>query len=106
MKQAADALEKKLLEIEDQLVQRRLTGQGQDTTRWPVMLVGKIDYLATNVADSDGPPTTQARDVHADHKKQIASLQQQLSGVLEKDLTEFNRMLRDRGIQNVIGKQP
>ena len=44
----------------------------------------------------------QAKEVHQDFKKQIAALQQQLSGVLEKDLTEFNRMLRDRGIQNVI----
>jgi hypothetical protein len=29
-----------------------------------------------------------------------------LSGVLEKDLTEFNRMLHDRGIQNVVGRLP
>ena len=106
VKQAVDALEKKLLEIEDKLIQRLFTGQGQDTTRWPVMLVGKIEYLAGNVAESDEPPTSQAKEVHADYKKQIASLQQQLSGVLEKDLTDFNRMLRDRGIQNVIGKLP
>ena len=106
VKQGADALERKLLEIEDKLIQRLFTGQGQDTTRWPVMLVGKIEYLAGNVAESDEPPTSQAKEVHADYKKQIASLQQQLSGVLEKDLTDFNRMLRDRGIQNVIGKLP
>jgi hypothetical protein len=70
------------------------------------MLVGKINYLAGNVAGSEGAPTTQAKDVQADYRKQIAALQQQLSGVLEKDLTEFNRMLRDRGIQNVIGRLP
>jgi len=106
VKQAADALEKKLLEIEDKLVQRKFTGQGQDATRWPTMLVGKIDYLAGHIAESDEPPTLQAKEVHAEYKKQIASLQQQLSGVLEKDLTEFNRLLRDRGIQNVVGKLP
>ena len=106
MKQAADALEKKLLEIEDKLIQRKFTGQGQDATRWPTMLVGKIDYLAGHIAESDEPPTLQAKEVHAEYKKQIASLQQQLSGVLEKDLTEFNRLLRDRGIQDVVGKLP
>jgi hypothetical protein len=106
VKQAADAFEKKLLDIEDKLIQRRYTGQGQDTTRWPSMLVSKITYLGNGMAGSDEAPTAQAREVHQDFKKQIAALQQQLSGVLEKDLTEFNRMLRDRGIQNVIGRVP
>ena len=106
VKQAADAFEKKLLEIEDKLIQRRYTGQGQDTTRWPAMLASKITYLGGGIAGSDDAPTAQAKEVHQDFKKQIAALQQQLSGVLEKDLTEFNRMLRDRGIQNVIGRLP
>jgi len=100
--QEAGTVEKALLDIEDKLIQRRLTGQGQDSTRWPSMLLSKISYLNGSVTDSDDAPTTQAKEVHADFKKQIAVLQQQLSGVLEKDLTNFNRMLRDRGIQNVI----
>ncbi len=106
VKQAADTLEKKLLDVEDRLIQRRLTGQGQDVTRWPSMLLSKIEYLAGDISSSDDLPTSQAKEVHGDLKKQIASLQQQLSGILEKDLTEFNRSLRDRGIQNVIGKLP
>ena len=106
VKQAADAFEKKLLDIEDKLIQRRYTGQGQDTTRWPAMLVSKITYLGNGIAGSDETPTAQAKEVHQDFKKQIAALQQQLSGVLEKDLTEFNRTLRDRGIQNVIARVP
>ena len=102
MKQAADALEKQLLEVEDELIQRRYTGQGQDTTRWPAMLMSKIAYLGNGLSGSDDLPTTQAREVHQNFKKQLAALQQRLSGVLEKDLTNFNKMLRDRGIQNVI----
>jgi photosystem II stability/assembly factor-like uncharacterized protein len=102
VKQAADALEEKLLHVEDRLIQRRFTGQGQDTTRWPAQLVAKITYLAGGMGDSDEAPTSQARDVQADYKKEISALQQELDGVLEKDLTNFNRMLRDRGIQNVI----
>ena len=102
VKQEADALEKQLLDVEDKLIQRRYTGQGQDTTRWPAMLISKIAYLGNGLSGSDELPTTQAREVHQDFKKQLAALQQRLSGVLEKDLTNFNRMLRDRGIQNVI----
>ncbi len=102
VKQAADALEQKLFEVEDRLIQRKFTGQGQDTTRWPAQLVSKITYLAGGIDNSDDVPTTQAKDVHAEHTKEIAALQQQLDGVLEKDLTNFNRMLRERNIQNVI----
>ena len=102
VKEAAGALEEKLLHVEDQLIQRKFTGQGQDTTRWPAQLVSKLTYLAGSVDGSGEPPTTQARVVQTDYKKQISSLQAELDGVLEKDLTNFNRMLRDRGIQNVV----
>jgi hypothetical protein len=102
VKQAAGALEEKLLHVEDQLIQRKFTGQGQDTTRWPAQLVSKLTYLAGSIDGSDEPPTTQAKAVQTDYKKQISSLQSELDGVLEKDLTNFNRMLRDRGIQNVV----
>jgi hypothetical protein len=102
VKQAAGALEEKLLHVEDQLIQRKFTGQGQDTTRWPAQLVSKLTYLAGSIDGSDDPPTTQAKAVQTDYKKQISSLQAELDGVLEKELTNFNRMLRDRGIQNVV----
>lgn len=102
VKEAADALEQKLLHVEDRLIQRKFTGQGQDTTRWPAQLVSKINYLAGTLDNSDDAPTSQAREVDADYKRQLSALQQELDGVLEKDLTNFNRMLRERGIGNVI----
>src|SRR4029077_9208260 len=46
VKTAADDLDKKLTDIEDNLIQRKYTGQGQDTTRFPQKLVAKITYLA------------------------------------------------------------
>jgi hypothetical protein len=106
IKQMIDSLDKKLVDIEDKLIQRRLTGQGQDGTRWPAMLVSKIDYLAAGVAESDNAPTTQATSVHQEYQKEISALQQELDGVLEKDLGNFNRLLRDRGFQNVISRVP
>ena len=65
LKSAADALDKKLIEIEGNLIQRRLTGQGQDTVRWPPKLLGKINYLAGGLASGDFAPTKQQREVHA-----------------------------------------
>ena len=102
VKEAVDALEQKLLHVEDRLIQRKFTGQGQDTTRWPAQLVSKITYLANGVDGSDDAPTSQAKEVESDYRKELSALQQELDGVLEKDLTNFNRLLRDRGIQGVI----
>jgi len=102
IKSAADALDNKLIEIEDNLIQRRLTGQGQDTVRWPPKLLSKINYLGQGLTAADFPPTNQHREVQALLKSQLASHRSRLDDVLSKDLTAFNSLLHDRGIGNVI----
>jgi photosystem II stability/assembly factor-like uncharacterized protein len=102
MKTAGDDLDKKLIAIEDNLIQRRYTGQGQDTTRYPQKLIAKITYLAGGVSDGDYPPNTQQMEVHAMFKAQLADLRKRLDAVMTTDLGNFNRMLRDRNIGNVI----
>jgi photosystem II stability/assembly factor-like uncharacterized protein len=104
IKRAADALDKKLIDVEENLIQRRLTGQGQDTVRWPPKLLGKINYLANGVGGSDFPPTTQHREVKAMFEEQLATHRRRLDEILSKDLEAFNKLLRDHGIQNVIPK--
>ena len=106
VKAAADALDKKLIEVEDNLIQRRLTGQGQDTTRWPPKLISKINYLAGGLGSADFPPTNQQREVKAMFEEQLADHRRRLDEILSKDLDAFNKLLRDRGIQNVIGRVP
>jgi hypothetical protein len=106
VKSAADDLDKKLIGVEENLIQRKLTGTGQDATRWPAMLVAKMAYLAGGVSNSDFPPTTQARAVHAQFKDQLAGYRRRLDEIVNKDLEAFNRTLRERNIQNVIGKVP
>ncbi len=104
VKQAAGALEAKLLAIEDQLIQRRYTGQGQDTTRWPARMVSKLTYLAGGIAGSDDRPTSQAQEVQQELTKQVATLSSQLDDALSRDLAALNKLLRDRNIPNVIGR--
>ncbi len=103
---AAGELEKKLLEVEDELIQRKLTGQGQDTVRWPPKLLTKINYLASGLSSADFGPTTQQREVHALFKAQLASLRQRLDEVLSKDLAAFNKLLQERNLHNVISRVP
>jgi len=102
VKSAANALDQKLIDIEENLIQRRLTGQGQDTVRWPPKLLTKINYLAGGLASGDFAPTKQQREVHAMFKQQLAGLRQRLEDVLSKDLTAFNKLLVDSNIKTVI----
>ena len=106
VKAAADDLDKKLTEVEDNLIQRRLTGTGQDGVRWPVRLMSKINYLANGLSGSDFGPTTQQREVHAQFKEQLSAHRKRLDVVMSKDLRAFNEMLRERGTQNIITRNP
>ncbi len=100
---AADELDKKLTDVEDNLIQRKFTGQGQDTTRYPPKLISKINYLAGGVNNGDYPPNTQQREVQRMFETQLADLRKRLDGVVGTDLVGFNRMLREKNIGNVIG---
>src|SRR5207244_8724531 len=62
IRSACQELDKKLIDLEENLIQRRLTGRGQDGVRWPAKLVSKITYLAGGVASADFPPATQHRE--------------------------------------------
>ena len=103
---AADDLDKKFTEVEDKLIQRKLTGQGQDSTRWPAMLVSKITYLAEGLSSADFGPTTQQRQVHAMFKEQLAAHRRQIDELVSRDLDAFNKLLRERNIQNIIARTP
>ena len=106
IKRAADDLDKKLIDVEENLIQRKLTGQGQDAVRWPPKLLSKINYLANGIGGADFPPTTQHREVKAMFEEQLATHRRRLDEILSKDLDAFNKLLRDRGIQNVIPRVP
>jgi len=103
IKRSADELDKQLIEVQDNLIQRRLTGQGQDTTRLPPKLISKISYLANGIGGADFPPTTQHREVKALFEQQLANHRRRLDEILSRDLDAFNKLLRERGVQNVIG---
>jgi photosystem II stability/assembly factor-like uncharacterized protein len=106
VKKAAAALEAKLLEVEDRLIQRRLTGRGQDGTRWPAQLLAKLTYLANGLASHDSAPTNAEKEVHALLKQRLGENQAQLDEILGKDVAGFNELLRERKIQNIIASTP
>ncbi|HJY28249.1 MAG TPA: hypothetical protein VJ306_09500, partial [Pyrinomonadaceae bacterium] len=101
VKTAAEAFNKKLIEIEENLIQLRLTGQGQDTVRWPPKLLTKINYLAGGLASGDFGPTRQQREVQVLLKQQLAAVRQRLDAVLSQDLPVINKVLSDNNIKPI-----
>jgi len=106
VRSAADDVDKKFTEVEDKLIQRKLTGQGQDDTRWPSMLVRKLAYLAGGLSSGDFAPTTQQREVHAMLRERLVAQHRRLDDLIHQDLVAFNKMLQDRNIGNVISQVP
>nr|NIM52618.1 sialidase [Gemmatimonadales bacterium]NIN13286.1 sialidase [Gemmatimonadales bacterium]NIQ99747.1 sialidase [Gemmatimonadales bacterium]NIS64244.1 sialidase [Gemmatimonadales bacterium] len=103
---AARELDEQLVGVEDNLIQLKLTGTGQDGVRWPAMLVGKLGHLASGVAVGDFPPTDQQREVHQLLKQRLARYQGELDELLRTNVVEFNRVLRERNLAPVISGLP
>jgi hypothetical protein len=102
---AVDGLDEKLLAVEENLMETRLTGRGQDALRWPSRLVFKLSHLANGIATADFAPTAQQVAVHEMFQRQIADLRQQVDGLLSADLGALNQMLKDRGLANVVSRK-
>ncbi|HEY9382081.1 MAG TPA: hypothetical protein VIP80_01090 [Gemmatimonadales bacterium] len=102
VRREADSLEKKLIAVEEELVQLRLTGRGQDGVRWPIRIAGQLLYLAGQVASSDFAPTTQQREVGTLLASQARATRGRLTQLLEQDLAGFNARLRARNLPSVL----
>jgi photosystem II stability/assembly factor-like uncharacterized protein len=101
-RKAADDLEQKLIAIEGTLVELRSTGRGQDGVRWGSKLLGKINYLATELASADHRPTSQQLEVQKILEGRIATSGGQLDTLLGKELAAFNDLLRRRNLPMVV----
>jgi hypothetical protein len=98
----ADSLERKLIAVEEDLVQLRLTGRGQDDVRYPMKLMTRLGWLADGIAYSDFAPTAQQKEVLGVFKAQAAADRGRLTGLLDRDVAAFNAKLRERGVQNIV----
>ncbi|MFN8583367.1 MAG: hypothetical protein U0163_20620 [Gemmatimonadaceae bacterium] len=97
-----DSLEKKLVAVEEQLTQMRVTGRGQDQLRWPYKIGEKLIYLGGQVTGSDFGPTQSQKDVQTQLHADLAKVKAQFDAVMSKDVEAFKQMLRSKNIQNVI----
>jgi len=99
---AADSLAGKLLGVEGELAQLRITGRGQDLIRYPARLGEKLVYLANDVASSDNAPTQSHRDVAATLRQRLSAAKAAFDAIMTQDVVAFNAMLRAKGIGGVV----
>jgi hypothetical protein len=98
---AIDTLDQKLIAVEGQLIQMKIS-QGGDGIRWPALVVDQLAYLARNVATADFRPNEQQREVHQVLKQQLTNAQAAFDGLMRTELPEFNRLLEQRGLGQII----
>jgi len=107
IRKAANELAEKLTGTEGKVIQLQATGRGQDDVRYTPMLMQKISYLADEAGSSaDFAPTTQQLAVQQELKQEGDASQREMEAVVAKDVAEFNAMLREKNIPNLIVKVP
>ena len=102
----ARELEQKLADVQQQLMDLRVTGRGQDGVRFGARLFGKLNYLANGLASGDFRPTDQQLEVHKLLRAELGKHRGALDGLLDKDLKTFNEFMRGRGMTNIIVRWP
>ena len=98
----ADSLDAKAIAVEQELIELRLTGRGQDLIRYPVKIAGRLAYLGGDVNGSDYAPTAQQRAVYAELKSQLTAVRQRFDGFFARDVAAFNSLLAQRGMNGII----
>jgi len=101
LKAAAD-LDAKIADVESRLFNMTSTGRGQDMLRTPGQMVEKLSHLADVVSYADFAPTDSQVEVNGVLTQQLAHDQEQITGLLAKDVALFNAMLRERQLGAVV----
>ena len=104
--QPANEIDRKLIEVEQNLIELRLTGRGQDGVRWGSRLLGKLNYLANGLASADFRPTTQQLEVQKVLDDRLRKHRGELDALLDRDLKALNELMRGRGVPNIVVRRP
>ena len=102
--ESAGNLDDALITIEEDLMQLRTTGTGQDGVRYPAKVLGKLRHLSNSVNSADFSPTDQHGEVHLVLREILMNARAQLDDLVEDGLANFNRILAERGLNPLISE--
>jgi predicted transcriptional regulator len=104
VRDAAEALDKKVVALEEDLFQMRVSGRGQDILRWPMKLAEQLLYLASKVTGGDFAPTAADRDVHQILHDQATKLKADLDELVARDVAQFNATLVEKKLTGIVAR--
>ena len=95
---SVEDLRQKLIDLQETMVDLRLTGQGQDGVRFEARLLQKLGYLLGALAIADFRPTDQQTEVKAILREALETHLAELEELVRTDVTALNEMLRGLGM--------
>ncbi len=98
---SARSVKEKLTPIEEELIQVKAKSR-QDTLNYPAKLNAKLATLAGTIASADAAPTRQEYELFDDLVARIDVQLKRLQEVIETDLANFNRLIRELDVPAVI----
>ena len=101
--EAIAVLRQQLVDLQMNMVDLRLTGQGQDGVRFGATLLQKLGYLTGAISGADFPPTDQELEVKALLHGQLRDHLEALEALVANEVAALNEMLRARGMLIIAG---
>ena len=96
--EAIATLQGQLADLQSNMVDLRLTGQGQDGVRFEATLLQKLGYLTGAIAGADFRPTDQELEVKVLLQERLRAHLEALEALLANEVAALNEMLRARGM--------
>ncbi len=93
---------KKLSDLEGQLVQTKITGNGQDAVRWPGKIGEKLDYLTNTAATADFKPSDSHNEVYAKLKEELNNQEAAFGKLMKEEFVVFVKRLQNNNIGPVV----
>jgi len=97
-----DSMSQHLQAVQEQLMQLRTTGRGQDLLRQPYRIGEQLVYLGQSIGSSDYGPTDAHRQVQVVLREALQKARVQFDAVMTAELSAYKQQLRSRNVQNAI----
>ena len=101
----ANALKDKFTGVEGEIYQYR-NQSSQDPLNYPIKLNNKLAALLGAVQGVNGRPTAQSREVFELLSAELKTQADRLQVLITTDLEQFNRLLREKGLEPIRPPQP
>ncbi|MFP4341954.1 MAG: glycosyl hydrolase [Cyclobacteriaceae bacterium] len=101
LRQPCQRLVEKLDALEEELIQTR-SESSQDPINYPVRLDNQFSYLYTVVHEQDARPTEGCYTRFEDLKQEVAEKRKVYQQILDNELREFEKIIREQGVPRLI----